>query len=96
MQATDDEDVFTEGLKVGIVMAKEGEDIIDVSVVLEEAVILPDLKDIPNTTAMLIDLLLALNIDYPKELRYTFEIIQKVLMNIGGGQCSSLVHGLRN
>ncbi|KAM7413896.1 hypothetical protein PAMA_018953 [Pampus argenteus] len=32
--------------------------------------------------------------DYPKELRY--EVIQKVLMNIGGGRCSSLVHWLRN
>lgn len=83
-------------MKVGIVMVKEGEDIIDLSVVLEEAVVLFDLKDIPSALAMLMGLLFALNIDYPKELRYTFEVIQKILMNIGGGQCSSLVHGLRN
>lgn len=83
-------------MKVGVVMVKDGEDIIDTSVVLEEAVILSDLKDIPRAFALLMGLLFAFNIDYPKELRYTFEVIQKVLMNIGGGQCSSLVHGLRN
>ncbi|KAJ8353237.1 hypothetical protein SKAU_G00208040 [Synaphobranchus kaupii] len=94
--ATDDEDTFTRGMKVGVVMVKDGEDIIDTSVVLEEAVILSDLKDIPRAFALLMGLLFALNIDYPKELRYTFEVIQKVLMNIGGGQCSSLVHGFRN
>uniref|UniRef100_A0A3B5BB22 Uncharacterized protein n=1 Tax=Stegastes partitus TaxID=144197 RepID=A0A3B5BB22_9TELE len=96
MQATDDEHVFTKGMKVGIVMVKEGQDVVDVSVILEEAVILCGLKDIPSAVAMLMGLLFALNIDYPKELRYTFEVIQKVLMNIGGGQCSSLVHGIRN
>ncbi|KAM6974706.1 sterile alpha motif domain-containing protein 3-like [Tautogolabrus adspersus] len=94
VQATDDEQVFTKKMKVGIVMVKEGADVLDVSVILEEAVVLCGLKDIPDAVAMLI--LFVLNIDYPKELRYTFEVIQKVLMNIGGGQCSSLVHGLRN
>lgn len=82
-------------MKVGIVMVKEGEDVVDTSVILEEAVILSDLKDIPHAVVLLMGLLFSLNIDYPKELRYTFEVIQKVLMNIGGGQCSSLVHGLR-
>ena len=84
------------GDNVGVVMVKDGEDIIDTSLVLEEAVILSDLNDIPRAIALLMGLLFSLNIDYPKELRYTCEVIQKVLMNIGGGQCSSLVHGLRN
>ncbi|KAM9366239.1 sterile alpha motif domain-containing protein 3-like [Symphorus nematophorus] len=96
VEATDDEDTFTQGMKVGVVMVKDGEDIVDTAVVLEEAVILSNLKDIPRAIALLMGLLFSLNIDYPKELRYTFEVIQKVLMNIGGGQCSSLVHGLRN
>ncbi|XP_057702201.1 uncharacterized protein LOC130921875 [Corythoichthys intestinalis] len=95
VEPTDDEDVFTKGMKVGIVMVKDGEDRIDVAVVLEEAVILCGLNNIQSAVAMLMGLLFALNIDYPKELRYTFEFIQKVLMNIGGRQCSSLVHGVR-
>lgn len=64
--------------------------------VLQEKVILPDLKDIPHATALLTVLLFALNIDYSKELSYTFEVIQKVLMNVGAGQSSSLVHSLGN
>lgn len=81
---------------MGIILIKEGDDIINASVVLEEALVLCDLGDIPNSVAMLMGLLYALNIDYPKQLKYTFEVIQRVLMNIGAGQCSSLVHGLRN
>lgn len=81
---------------MGIVIVKDGDDIINASVVLEEAVVLSDLGDIPNALAVLMGLLYALNIDYPKELKYTFEVIQRVLMNIGAGQCSSLVHGVRN
>ncbi|XP_051243011.1 uncharacterized protein LOC127355816 [Dicentrarchus labrax] len=69
VEATDDENTFTRGMKVGVVMVKDGEDIIDTSVVLEERVILPDLKDIPHAIALLMGLLFALNIDYPKELR---------------------------
>lgn len=83
-------------MKIGVLMVKDGEEIIDTSVFLEEEVILTDLKDIPHAAVFLMGLLFAPNMDYPKELRYTFEIIQKVLMNMGGGQCSSLVHGLRN
>lgn len=84
------------GVKVGIVIVRDGDDIINASVVLEEAVVLSDLGDIPNALAVLMGLLYALNIDYPKELKDTFEVIQRVLMNIGAGQCSSLVHGVRN
>ena len=96
LQATDEEQTFCKDLQVGLVMVKDGNQIIDVSVVLEESVILSDLKDVPRGVAMLLGLLYALNIDYPKKLKYTFELIQKVLMNIGGGQCSSVVHGVKN
>ncbi|XP_030000949.1 uncharacterized protein LOC115426860 [Sphaeramia orbicularis] len=63
VQATDDEQVFSKGMKVGIVMVKEGEDVVDVSVILEEAVVLCGLKDIPDAVAMLMGLLFALNIE---------------------------------
>lgn len=82
-------------MKVGIAMVKE-EDIIDVLVVLEAAVILSNLRDVSSAISMLMGLLFALNIDYPKELKDIFEVIQNILMNIGGRQCISLVHGLRN
>lgn len=45
--------------------------------VLEEEVIPSDLKDVPNAVAILMGFLFALNIDYPRELRYIFEVIPK-------------------
>ncbi|XP_028666317.1 sterile alpha motif domain-containing protein 3-like [Erpetoichthys calabaricus] len=90
------EEEIAKGMKIGIITVKDGADDLDSAIVLEEQIILHNIKDFPNATAMLMGLLFVLNIDYPKELHYTFEVIQKVLMNIGGGQCSSLVHGLRN
>nr|XP_054592692.1 uncharacterized protein LOC107373799 isoform X1 [Nothobranchius furzeri]XP_054592693.1 uncharacterized protein LOC107373799 isoform X1 [Nothobranchius furzeri]XP_054592694.1 uncharacterized protein LOC107373799 isoform X1 [Nothobranchius furzeri]XP_054592695.1 uncharacterized protein LOC107373799 isoform X1 [Nothobranchius furzeri]XP_054592696.1 uncharacterized protein LOC107373799 isoform X1 [Nothobranchius furzeri]XP_054592697.1 uncharacterized protein LOC107373799 isoform X1 [Nothobranch len=96
VQAIDEEATFNRGLKAGVLLVKDREDIIATSVILEEQVVLPDVEDIPHAIALLMGLLFALNIDYPKELRYTFQVFQKILMNIGGGQCSSLVHGLRN
>ncbi|MHC5804559.1 hypothetical protein ACYTX7_10155, partial [Streptococcus pyogenes] len=62
-------------MKVGIAMVKE-EDIIDVLVVLEAAVILSNLRDVSSAISMLMGLLFALNIDYPKELKDIFEVIQ--------------------
>lgn len=87
---------MTKGMAVGILMVSEGDDLIDVVVVLEEHIISQSLGDFPRAVAILMGLLFSLNIDYPRTLRYTFEVIQKVLMDIGGGQCSALVHGLRN
>lgn len=66
------------------------------SVVLEDQIILHDIKDFSQAVAMLMGLLYVLNIDYPKELCYTFEVIQKILMNIAADHCSARVHGLRN
>uniref|UniRef100_A0AAV2J8P2 Uncharacterized protein n=1 Tax=Knipowitschia caucasica TaxID=637954 RepID=A0AAV2J8P2_KNICA len=51
VEATDDEKSMTKGIKVGLLILKDGEDIIDVSVVLEESVILKDLGDIPTAMA---------------------------------------------
>ncbi|CAK6979367.1 uncharacterized protein LOC125900990, partial [Scomber scombrus] len=52
VEATDEEDTFTKGMKVGVVMVKDGEEIIDTAVVLEEAVILSELKDIPRRNGL--------------------------------------------
>lgn len=93
---TDTEDSMRRDMNVGILLVKEGEDLLDISVVLEDQIILHGIRDCSYAVAMLMGLLYALNIDYPKELQYTFEVIQKVLMNIGSHHCSARVHGLRN
>ena len=86
---------MTKGIAVGILQVTEDTEVLGFAVVIEEKIIFPEVCDFPNAVALLMGLLYALNIDYPKGLRYTFEIIQKVLMDIGGGQCSALVHGFK-
>jgi len=71
-------------------------DFSDVALVIEEAVVLRGLGDIPNAYVNMMGLLYALNINYPKNLRYTFEVIQRLLMNIGADACSARVHSLKN
>ncbi|KAL7837261.1 hypothetical protein SRHO_G00269720 [Serrasalmus rhombeus] len=95
-ETTESEEQVAKGVNIGILLIQEEEDVLDFSVVLEEQIVLNGIRDFPHAVAMLVGLLFALNIDYPKELRYTFEVIQKVLLNIGGEQCSARVHGLRN
>lgn len=83
-------------MNVDILLIKEGEDLLDASVVLEDQLILHGIRDHSYAVAMLMCLLYALSIDNPKELQYSFEVIQKVLMTIGSDHCSARVHGLRN
>lgn len=52
-------------------------------------------NDFPTAAALLMGLLHTLNKGYPRCQRYTCEVIQKVLMDIGGRQCCVLVYGLR-
>ena len=94
LQATEDEQTFCKETQVGLVMDKDGTQILAVSVLLEESALLCEFQDVPRGGAMLLGLMYAVNIDYPKKLN--FELIQKVLMNISGGQCSSVVHGVKN
>lgn len=87
---------MTRGLNAGILMIQEGKDLIDIAVVLEDQIILHSIKDYSHAEAVLFGLLYVLNIDYLKELKYTFEVIQKVLTGISSERCSARVHGLRN
>lgn len=91
------------GVDVGLLFVTEeagGEDmlsdIVNVAVILEEKIVIHELRDVPHAFAVLMGLLYSLNIDYPNGLKYTFELIQKVFMDIGSATCSPKVHGLRN
>ncbi|XP_057210954.1 uncharacterized protein LOC130567073 [Triplophysa rosa] len=97
-----DEDDVVKGMDVGLLIVSEEnpgdllpKEIIDVAIVLEEQIVIDDLKDVSQGFAHLMGLLYVLNISYPKELKYTFEVVQKVIMKIGGDTCSSRVHAVR-
>ncbi|XP_049900262.1 uncharacterized protein LOC126390144 isoform X2 [Epinephelus moara] len=98
---TDPEEEQTKGLTVGILTVL-GEDnsaapksVVSVAVVVEEEIVLQDLPDLPTAFAYLFGLIYALNLKYPKDLRYTFETVQKVFMELGT-DLSARVKSLKN
>ncbi|KAJ8366205.1 hypothetical protein SKAU_G00150360 [Synaphobranchus kaupii] len=98
---TDPEEEQTKGLIVGILTVLEDDDssaparIMNIAVILEEDIVLQDLPDLPTAFAFLFGLIYSLNLQYPKELRYTFETIQKVFMELGT-DLSARVRSLKN
>ncbi|KAL2102887.1 hypothetical protein ACEWY4_002055 [Coilia grayii] len=64
---------------VGIYVTREmpGNDFCDVAIIIEGGVVLQDLDNVAIATAMLFVLFYSLNMKYPSQLHYTFEVIQK-------------------
>ena len=58
-------------MAVGIHMVEQINDRVCFAVVLEEEIIFPSLSYFPTAVALLMGLLFALNIDYPRGVRYT-------------------------
>ncbi|KAL7877244.1 hypothetical protein SRHO_G00038870 [Serrasalmus rhombeus] len=68
----------------------------DISVVLEGQVVLQELNNVALATAMLFGLMYALNLNYPPEFKYTFEVLQKVVMELEGTTLSKKAQALKN
>lgn len=67
----------------------------DQAVVLEEDIVLHNILNFSTAMAYLFGLLYALNIDYPKQMRYTFEAIQTIFFSLGGSRCSQRIRSLK-
>ncbi|XP_051969488.1 uncharacterized protein LOC127634124 [Xyrauchen texanus] len=67
----------------------------DLGVVLEGQKVLQDLISVPYTAAMLLGLIYGLNLSYPPELRYTFEVLQKIILELDGNKLSNKVQTLK-
>ncbi|KAJ4919050.1 hypothetical protein JOQ06_021804, partial [Pogonophryne albipinna] len=96
-------DVILKGMQVGLLIGHEGPlldsfplEVFNVAVVVEEKIILHDLRDVPTGFAMLMGAIYCLNPEYPHNMKYSFELFQKVIMTIKPDQCSARIHGLRN
>lgn len=103
-QDTDAEEDYTKDVKIGILTAIEDDvaavkslpTVINTAIILEETVVLQDIKDVPSAFAYLFGLLYAINMEYPKNLKYTFEVIQKIFLGLGGNSCSARTQSLRS
>lgn len=86
---------------IGIYVAKhEGADVDDppedIGIVVEGVQVLQDLKDVANACALLFGIMYCLNLSYPSDLKYTFEFLQKVLMELDVHRLSNKIQILKN
>lgn len=82
---------------VGIYVAREtpSSDHSDVGVIIEGEVVLRDLENVALASAMLFGLFYTLNMRYPSKLRYTFEVIQKIIMEVNATELSRKAQSLK-
>ncbi|XP_041840519.1 uncharacterized protein LOC121639392 [Melanotaenia boesemani] len=67
----------------------------DIGIVLEGVEVLSGLRSVPFAMAMFLGLVYSLNISYPPELKYTFEAVQKIIMEMEGNKLSAKVQTLK-
>ena len=82
---------------VGIYITREtpGNDFPDVGIIVEGVVVLQDLDNVALATAFLFGLFYSLNMRYPSQLRFTFEVIQTVIMELDATQLSRKAQNLK-
>ncbi|KAF4114278.1 hypothetical protein G5714_004501 [Onychostoma macrolepis] len=81
---------------VGIYILKSQDRSEDIGIVLEGQKVLQGLDNFALATAMLFGLMYALNLNYPPEMKFTFEVLQKIVMELEGCTLSVKAQVLRN
>ncbi|KAK1906532.1 Autophagy-related protein 11 [Dissostichus eleginoides] len=96
---TDDLQKEMEELTMAVfVIRKEGEGLqeplADIGIIIEGVEVLNELPSVASACALLLGLLYALNIAYPKPLHFTFEVLQKIIMQLDQHMMSAKVQSL--
>ena len=76
------------------VMAEE--DPSEVSIVIEGSKVMEGCGSRTKACILLMGLIYSLNLEYPKQLKYTFEAFQKLFLELDGGKLQKKVHSLKN
>ncbi|KAK7160655.1 hypothetical protein R3I93_008346 [Phoxinus phoxinus] len=94
--ATDADDKQVKGIKMGVLTVLDDDDdtVINIALVLEETIVLKDIPDTPTALAYLFGLLYALNMEFPKDIKYTCETIQHIFMEMSTN-CSQRVRSFK-
>lgn len=73
-----------------------GSEVDDIGIVLEGLIVMHALGTFPRACAMLVGLTYAVDLAYPKELRYTLEVFQKLFLELDCARLSPKVNSLKN
>ncbi len=96
MQEDNRSDKTQHTLNILIVHGADGKDPVDVSIILEGKEILPGCHNTAKACALLMGLIYALNLAYPRALRYTFEVFQKLFLELDVIKLSPKVQALKS
>ncbi|XP_036965764.1 uncharacterized protein LOC119025861 isoform X4 [Acanthopagrus latus] len=75
-------------------LEQESQDLSYVSVVIEGKEVLEDCRSVANACLLLMGVIYAVNLSYPLKLKYTFEVFQKMLLELDALKMSSKVQAL--
>lgn len=94
--ATDADDKQIKGIKMGVLTVLDDDDdaVINIALVLEETIVLKDIPDTPTALVYLFGFLYALKMEFPKDIWYTCETIQHILMEMSTN-CSQPVRSFK-
>jgi hypothetical protein len=76
--------------------AEPGDELEDVGILIEGEEVISDLGNIGMAFVLLFGLIYCLNLTYPADLKCTFEVVQKILLNLDGQRLSSKAQFLKN
>ncbi|XP_034545634.1 uncharacterized protein LOC117817198 [Notolabrus celidotus] len=82
-------------VKVLVVHGTDREEPVDVSILLDGKEILSGCSNTAKACTLLMGFIYALNLAYPPTLRYTFEVFQKLFLELDGMKLSPKVHALK-
>uniref|UniRef100_A0A3B3S4F1 Uncharacterized protein n=1 Tax=Paramormyrops kingsleyae TaxID=1676925 RepID=A0A3B3S4F1_9TELE len=68
----------------------------DVGIIVEGLTVLQNLRSVAHACALMLGLAYALNLAYPDGLKYTFEVLQKLLLELEPTRLSKKVQVLKN
>lgn len=68
----------------------------DVGIIVEGVQVLSGINDVATAFALLFGIIFGLNLSDPTDLKYTFEFIQKIVMELDTHRLSTKIHVLKN
>lgn len=95
MQQNNCSDVTVHIIKVLVIHGADGEDLVDASIILEGGEMVSESHNAAKVCVLLIGLVYTLNLTYPTTLHYTFEVFQKLFVELDGIKLSPKVHTLK-